>query len=171
MAIEKLRAIYHQRPVAEITDHVHHDLESFIWVLAYAVARRLMAQEDFDPVSTQCIHKWFKECFCSWSISDIITYRAAHAPLQLPRSIDIHKDIFPEPIKDLLTVLRERVQYNQPADEYARLVERVELELIIIFRPLTYALLVKPIDSAISELKLLRRQSTEHTEGSISIIM
>ncbi|KAL4262884.1 hypothetical protein AB1N83_008290 [Pleurotus pulmonarius] len=152
MAIEKLGAIYHQRPVAEITDDVHHDLESFIWVFAYAVARRLMAREGFDPVSTQCIHKWFKECFCSWSISDIITHRAACTPLQLPCSID--NNFLPQPIQDLSLQLTQMVQYNQSVDHYAELAKKGR-KVMVLVRRLTHQSLIEPIDFTLSELQSL----------------
>ncbi|KAJ8695807.1 hypothetical protein PTI98_005731 [Pleurotus ostreatus] len=122
MAIEKLTAVVGRPGGSESDDKLHYDLESFIWVFAYTVMRRLMAEKRLDAASTKRIHKWFKECFCSLSISTIISNRTARIPLQLP--ISIGDDILPQPIQDLSTQLSQMVQFNQSADEYAKLAKK-----------------------------------------------
>ncbi|KDQ27279.1 hypothetical protein PLEOSDRAFT_1096764 [Pleurotus ostreatus PC15] len=106
MAIGKLHAVIGTQSVPGFTDQVHHDLESFIWVFAYTVMRRLMSEKRLDSQSTKHIHKWFRECFCSLSPSVVASNRAAYRPLQLPCSIS--DDILPKPIKKLLACRRWR---------------------------------------------------------------
>ncbi|KAF9491300.1 hypothetical protein BDN71DRAFT_1453000 [Pleurotus eryngii] len=154
MAIERLAAVDGQSGVSETADRVHYDLESFIWVFAYTVMRRLMAEKRLDPASTNHIHEWFNECFCDLSISTILSNRAARIPLQLPVAID--NDILPQPIKDLSAQLSQMVQYNQSADYYTELAKKGRRVVVLVQR-LTHRSLVEPIDFTISEL-----QSTEN---------
>ncbi len=150
MAIEKLAAVDGQPGVSETDDKLHYDLESFIWVFAYTVMRRLMAEKRLDAASTKRIHKWFKECFCSLSISTIISNRTARIPLQLP--ISIGDDILPQPIQDLSTQLAQMVQYNQSADKYAKLAKKGRKVVVLVER-LTHQSLIEAIEFTISELR------------------
>ncbi|KDQ27280.1 hypothetical protein PLEOSDRAFT_1083456 [Pleurotus ostreatus PC15] len=152
MAIEKLTAVDGRPGGSESDDKLHYDLESFIWVFAYTVMRRLMAEKRLDAASTKRIHKWFKECFCSLSISTIISNRTARIPLQLP--ISIGDDILPQPIQDLSTQLSQMVQFNQSADEYAKLAKKGR-KVIVLVQRLTHQSLIEPIDFTISELQSL----------------
>lgn len=149
MAIEKLTAVDGQ---LSVSDQVHHNLESFIWVFAYTVMRRIMAETRLDPASTIHIHEWFEECFCSLSISTILSNRAARIPLQLPVAID--NDILPQPIKDFFAQLSQMVQYNQSADYYEELAKKGRRVVVLVQR-LTHQFLIESIDFTISELQAL----------------
>ncbi|KAF7427814.1 hypothetical protein PC9H_007030 [Pleurotus ostreatus] len=151
MATAKLNAFRGTPSAARFTDQVNHDLESFIWVFAYTVMRRLMIEKRLDSDSRKHIHQWFKECFCSLSIATIIPNRIARIPLKLPIPID--HGILPDPIQDLLAWLDERVQYNQPANERLAKFKNQGRNVILIVRPLTHELLLDPIETMISELQ------------------
>ncbi|KAJ8695804.1 hypothetical protein PTI98_005730 [Pleurotus ostreatus] len=154
MAIGKLHAVIGTQSVPGFTDQVHHDLESFIWVFAYTVMRRLMSEKRLDSQSTKHIHKWFRECFCSLSPSVVASNRAAYRPLQLPCSIS--DDILPKPIKKLLAWFVEKIQFNQRAvDLLEELAEDGE-DVVVIVRPLTHPTLLRPVDVTISALNSLR---------------
>ncbi|KAF9491301.1 hypothetical protein BDN71DRAFT_1592344 [Pleurotus eryngii] len=156
MAIAKLEAITSGTPcVPGFTDQVHHDLESFIWVFAYTVMRRLMAEKRLDSNSTKHIHKWFKECFCSLSASVVASNRAAYKPLKLP--CPVSDDILPKPIKKLLAWFVEKVQFNQHATGLLKELAEDGEDIIVIVRPLTHPTLLRPIEVTISALQSLQR--------------
>ncbi|KAF9487443.1 hypothetical protein BDN71DRAFT_1436851 [Pleurotus eryngii] len=151
MAIEKLKAYLGIPGVSGVVDEVYYDLESFIWVFAYAVMRRLVAQRQSDSISH--VNEWFKASLCRASVdSDMISNRASLTPLVLPWNIRPEDFLLPKPIANLLTLLQERVQYNQSVDKYLRLVEEGE-DLHVFIRRLNHDFLItKSLDRTLSSL-------------------
>ncbi|KAF4567151.1 hypothetical protein EYR40_006145 [Pleurotus pulmonarius] len=150
MAIEKLKAYAGVPGTSGIVDEVYYDLESFIWVFAYAVMRRLVAQRQPDSISH--VNEWFKASFCRASVDDMILNRASLTPLELPWNVCPEDVLLPEPIANLLALLQERVQYNQSVDKYLRLVEEGE-DLHVFIRRLSHDFLItKSLDRTLASL-------------------
>ena len=151
MAIEKLKAYVGIPGVSGIVDEVYHDLESFIWVFAYAVMRRLVAQRQTDSISY--VNEWYKASFGRASVDfEMVSNRASLTPLVLPWNVRPKDVLLPEPIANLLTLLQERVQYNQSVDKYLRLVEEGE-DLHVFIRRLSHDFLItKSLDRTLSSL-------------------
>lgn len=82
----------------------------------------------------------------------MISNRASLTPLELPWNVRPEDFLLPEPIANLLTLLQERVQYNQSVDKYMRLVEEGE-DLHAFIRRLSHDFLItKSLDRTLSSL-------------------
>ncbi|KAL0960122.1 hypothetical protein HGRIS_011763 [Hohenbuehelia grisea] len=114
---EAIKGTVHFMAIQLITDmtdgirveyKVHHDVESFIWVLAYAVARHLLivssnAAKDSEPDIKEKVISFFNDGWDCRSLCSILTTKRALCPLSLP--LGIHP-LVPEPILSLFRTLR-----------------------------------------------------------------
>ncbi|KAH8094557.1 hypothetical protein BXZ70DRAFT_948014 [Cristinia sonorae] len=122
MAIELVEAMMDDNVIEH---QVHHDMESIIWVLAYAIGRRLINDNsEADDETKEKISKFFARAWGCGSLDAIVTAKSALVPLKLPKPI---RPLLPGPI---LSVLRQLslLMYRQMTHEVQiRQMKRKEL--------------------------------------------
>ncbi|KAL0946161.1 hypothetical protein HGRIS_012424 [Hohenbuehelia grisea] len=161
MAVEKLLTILGSDPPFE--HKVYHDLESFIWVFAYAVIRHLMSETRFDSSTKKDIEAWFKQTFCQLTLPQVRFHRECRLPFEIPTSVvkqvKENPRLLPKSIRGFLYAMsRIRIPQNRSfSDE-----DDVDLQQLaqaygfinrnIVCR-LTHELLLKDVDATISRLR------------------
>ncbi len=103
MAAELLGAVVY--PYRKVEYKVHHDLESFAWVLAYVLARYINTQKDLPTERRRRLKKPFTKSFGLHDVCDIHTSRLSCKPLDA----NVYGDLLPKPMATLLIGLREAV--------------------------------------------------------------
>lgn len=121
MAIEILDAIIDESPVKHT---VEHDIESFIWVLAYAVMRKILkateAPETASHRARERLDDDYERSFGGLdSVVDIISSRTSLSPLKfiIRKNQDFLSPYLSSPLRDLLVHLRAslRARIEAPA--------------------------------------------------------
>ncbi|KAL0946155.1 hypothetical protein HGRIS_012418 [Hohenbuehelia grisea] len=167
MAIEKLLMVLDNDnavqdvPCGEFK--VYHDLESFIWVFAYAVIRHIKADTRLDSSTTKAVEQWFKSSFCQVSVSQVKTNRLNSGPLDVPHSVleacKKYPDLLPRSIWDFLVVMgKTRVPQNRDPLErldaaVAAMYESYRNRFIPVVSRLTHEGLLEDVDITISSLR------------------
>ncbi|KAL0946160.1 hypothetical protein HGRIS_012423 [Hohenbuehelia grisea] len=164
MAVEKLSLILGERRDNLPNEHkVFHDLESFIWVFAYAVIRHLMSEPRFNS-STKTkkdIEEWFKQSFCRLTLSEVKIHRENLTPFIIPDSVNklVRNEprLLPESIRDFFQGMYEtRIPENRPSRVVGANTERVARAFGSnrnAVRRLTHDLLLQDVDTTISWLR------------------
>lgn len=129
MATEVLKAISRRQPLQY---GVQHDLESFIWVLAYAIRRHLCHNK--SPESSKVVS--FQEHFGMSDITSIFASRKAGLPLDFGE--DIPESLLSTNMRQLFMVFEVLVEKNNSV-----------WNLI----PLTYDSIITALDDAIVSLE------------------
>lgn len=129
MAVDVLDAICEEQPLSK---EVQHDLESFIWVLVYAVRRRFC--HDKKSKSPEMVS--FQEHFGQLNIRNIYNSRKAGSPLRFSRDIPV--TLFSTSMRKLFGELRVLVEMSTLSRHSV---------------PLTHDSLIAVLDDAIAELQ------------------
>lgn len=134
MAVEILEAIIRSSPIQHET---RHDIESFIYVLAYGIVRRaVLRSRALDKNMRDRLHAFFHSNFGRMKLDDISNSRRGRTPL-----------LFGERFPDLV---------SQPM---AKLMSRLEVWLLRTNpklenpKPFTYTYFLSELDAAIAQLR------------------
>ncbi|KAF9477660.1 hypothetical protein BDN70DRAFT_934048 [Pholiota conissans] len=101
MAVPLLRAVVNVRLIKH---EPQHDLESFVYVLAYTVARRaVLDSEELDAKVRKRLHDAFGADFGNMNINSILRSRSSGQPLALVH--ESFSNLFSEPLVALFKVL------------------------------------------------------------------
>ncbi|KAF4580507.1 hypothetical protein EYR38_003105 [Pleurotus pulmonarius] len=111
MAREILASVIYNRPVEQIESH---DLESFAWVFAYAVLRRLLrnAEEENTTLSKEdriAVKRLYDQSFGGLELNTVLTQRQALNPFRIGTRI---KGLVPTAIGDFMDWLGLMVRAN-----------------------------------------------------------
>lgn len=158
MAIAILQAIVNHKPIEHTLEH---DMESFIWVLSYAIPRKILKvteapNETAKHPLRQQIATDFKDCFGSLSVSDIAKSRKALVPLGFFDEREAFLSPYvSSPLRDLLVQLRVamRTRLDGPAIKRVTTVFRHGALQAPATATLTHAWLIDYIDDAIHALE------------------
>ncbi|KAF4600611.1 hypothetical protein EYR38_005250 [Pleurotus pulmonarius] len=137
MAAEILEALHEE---TTIQHKVHHDLESFVWVLVYVTSRHLNELKDLPKKTREKLRQHFVGSFGSNKLEDILTSRLAPRLFFPP----IYKELVPLPMQVLLVKLRRAVH----AHFVLTSVEGQEEEV----KPLTYDIVLDLFNTACRSL-------------------
>ncbi|EIM90644.1 uncharacterized protein STEHIDRAFT_152356 [Stereum hirsutum FP-91666 SS1] len=158
MAIEILDAIVDERPIEY---SIEHDIESFIWVLAYAVMRKSLKVTEASEAAKHSGRKQldadFKQSFGSLPIAEIALSRRNAGPFDFIIN-DKQKFLSPYlsgPLRDLLVFLQTTIRdkFHAPVVESIRTVYRrggVRPPETVV---LTHAWLIDYLDDTIQALE------------------
>ncbi|KAH8094549.1 hypothetical protein BXZ70DRAFT_947969 [Cristinia sonorae] len=149
MAIELVEAMTDDNVIEH---QVHHDVESIIWVLAYAIGRRLINDNSKadDKVKKQ-ISKFFARAWDCGSLDAIVTAKSALAPLKLPKLI---RPLLPGPILSALEQLILLMHRQMSHEVQIRQVKRKKLNplsLPLQGGPLTHNDILRILDECVKE--------------------
>jgi hypothetical protein len=110
MAIEILDGIARKK---NVNHQVHHDLESFVWVMCYSVTRRLVLTskktDSMDGDGRAALHKFFYTNFGRMDIRSIAMARRSLDALLLPQTFH---ELVPQPMSSLYDALYDHVQQS-----------------------------------------------------------
>lgn len=100
MAAELLEAVVYAD--SKVKHEVYHDLESFVWVLAYVISRSVNERTDLPAERRKHLRKHFVKSFGFHDVYDIHTSRLSCKPL----IAGVYGTLLPEPMIALLKELR-----------------------------------------------------------------
>ncbi|KAH8073802.1 hypothetical protein BXZ70DRAFT_902862, partial [Cristinia sonorae] len=146
MAREILDSVKNQKPIEH---QEHHDLESFAWVFAYVVLRRLLRDakskdQNLSNDAQVAINAKFEQSFGGLNLSAVILQRDSLGAFELDPGY------IPEPLKEFVIALGYQVRANYHrttvADVYAA---HIPLPPV---RKMTHLSLLSLIDATINEM-------------------
>ncbi|KAG9219390.1 hypothetical protein CCMSSC00406_0005284 [Pleurotus cornucopiae] len=105
MAAELLEAIVYAN--LKVKHEAHHDLESFVWVLAYVISRSVNERTDLPTEQRKQLKTHFVKSFGYHGVYDIHTSRLSCKPLSTRGAFG---DLLPRPMITLLTGLKKTVR-------------------------------------------------------------
>lgn len=158
MAIDILQAIVKNKSIEHT---VEHDMESFVWVLAYAIMRKIIkvteAPETAKNPYRQQIVTDFHQSFGRLSVLDIASSRKSFGPFQF--IVDDSEDFLPpylsDPLSSMLLHLRGsiRARVEAPAVKKAKTVFQYDGLHAPAIPILTHAWLITYFNNAIRALE------------------
>ncbi|KAF7433510.1 hypothetical protein PC9H_005466 [Pleurotus ostreatus] len=86
-----------------VRHEVHHDLESFVWVLAYAVSRHLQRQSGLTEAVKAELREHFVRSYGRFLFTDISDARLSLRPLRPP---PVYEEMLPQGMNDLYVGLQ-----------------------------------------------------------------
>ncbi|THH15946.1 hypothetical protein EW146_g4616 [Bondarzewia mesenterica] len=105
MATELLKAIKNKKPILQT---VQHDVESFVWVLAYSTMRKLLSARS-STVEHDELNRRFRASFGRLVVDEIWESRDSLMPLKFVREEKLETEFIPryisEPLKELFLEL------------------------------------------------------------------
>ncbi|OCH88134.1 hypothetical protein OBBRIDRAFT_795539 [Obba rivulosa] len=146
MAVDLLEALARRR-TSQVEHLPQHDVESFIWVLIYALMRRLIEHPP-DNIP-EGFKNEFVMCFGRTTPMNIMTFRSSRTQWGFVRE---YPKVFSRPVRDLLRQLQKRftrssiLQLDEDAPE-----EEEEGEGDVP-EPLTHTAVLAALDTAIAKL-------------------
>jgi len=133
MAVEILEAIMKRVPIKHET---RHDIESFIYVLAYGVVRRaVLRSRTLDKTTRERLHAFFYTNFGRMKLDDISNSRRGRTPVFFG---DRFPDLVSEPMAKLMSNLEVWLLQTNPKLEKPK--------------PFTYTYFLSELDAAIAQL-------------------
>ena len=134
MAAEILQAILTENPIEH---EPRHDIESFIYVLAYSVTRRaVLESQPLDDSLRKRLHSFFYSTFGRMKLDDIWTSRRGQGPLTI-------RFRFPNPVTAPMAEL---------LDNLDGWLTQSRLPLKWNPKPLTHTYLLSVLDEAIGKM-------------------
>jgi hypothetical protein len=107
MAIGILQAIVERKTIVH---QVHHDLESFVWVMCYSINRRLVLDSNRLSADERAdLHKFFHGNFGRMDMDSIAVTRQALQPLRFPHRFP---NLLSEPMTSLYDSLYDHLQLS-----------------------------------------------------------
>ncbi|KAH8094564.1 hypothetical protein BXZ70DRAFT_975915 [Cristinia sonorae] len=151
MAIKLIEAMMNDNAIEH---QVHHDMESIIWVLAYAIGRRLINENsEADDETKEKIFEFYTGAWGCGSLDAIFTAKRALVPLTL---LDPIRPLLPGPILSALAQL-SLLMYRQMIHEVQiRQMKRKKLNplsLPLQGGPLTHNDILRILDECVKELE------------------
>ncbi|KDR76948.1 hypothetical protein GALMADRAFT_246089 [Galerina marginata CBS 339.88] len=133
MAVELLEAIMNR---VSIKHETRHDIESFIYVLAYAVIKRaVLRSRTLDETTPDRLHTFFYSNFGRMTLDDISTSRRGRTPLLFGGRFP---DLVSEPLAKLMSNLDVWLLRTNP--------------MLANPEPFTYTYFLSELDAAIAQL-------------------
>ncbi|KAL0957587.1 hypothetical protein HGRIS_001371 [Hohenbuehelia grisea] len=148
MAIQLVEAMDNGKAIKH---EVHHDVESIIWVLAYAIARRLInvnSKAEDDEIKNK-ISMFFAAAWGGGSLNAIVTAKQALKPLQPPELIC---PLLPSPILLAFDQLYILMHQQMIRDAQIRQMKRDKLDppsLPVQGGPLTHKVILGILDECV----------------------
>lgn len=114
MAIDILESIHFSTPIKQTAEH---DIESFLWVIAYAtmfkIVNTIPTKEDWvKNVRSKRLEEYFHLAFGAASCAGILAARDGLAPFAFVAKVAMHQfllEFISKPFLDLLTTLPKRM--------------------------------------------------------------
>ncbi|KAL0955611.1 hypothetical protein HGRIS_001846 [Hohenbuehelia grisea] len=110
MASEILESLIQKKPVAH---KEHHDLESFAWVFAYVVFRRLLRDTTLPQSVRLTVRNQYDQSFGGLRLDTVLTQRKSLSAFELGQKVP--SGTIPETITAFMGVLSAQVHANSPA--------------------------------------------------------
>jgi hypothetical protein len=134
MAAEILQAILTENPIEH---EPRHDIESFIYVLAYSVTRRaVLESQRLDESTRMKLHLFFYSTFGRMKLDDIWTSRRGQGPLTLRFRFP---SLVSAPVSELLENLDAWLTQSRLPSEWNP-------------KPLTHTYVLSALDKAIRKM-------------------